>query len=374
MQRYDVIDADAHVLEPGDLWSKYMEANMRERAPGLVVRPDGSEVFKVEEGNIIDINKASDVGMAAIGGMGMRDGVKPKGKSYYDAKPGGFDPKLRVPDMDGEGIDAAVLFPSLGLYLGGIKDTGLAAATARAYNRWLRDYCDQAPGRLFGVAIIPMQSVEAAVAEIKFARDELGFTAGYVRPNPYGNRVLHHPDNNPVWKTAEDLDFAISVHTTAANPGMPLLSEDRFSHYLLRHCTTHTLEMIAATTSFVMGGICDNHPKLRVGFMEAGGGWMLGYIDRMDRHFDDQGLNSTGLKTRPSEIFARQCFISFEPIERTLVRLYDLIGIDNILWASDYPHADSYTDAPGLIKKLGLPEDVRKRLMHAGAKRFYKLG
>ena len=122
-----------------------------------------------------------------------------------------------------------------------------------------------------------------------------------------------------------------------------------------------------------MCGICDRFPKLRVGFMEAGGGWIAGWLDRMDRCFDDIGLNDTGLTLRPSDIFRRQCFISFEPVERALPLLADYIGRENILWATDYPHADGFTDAPGLLKKLGMAPDLLQTIMAAGAKRYYGL-
>ena len=377
-RQLDVIDSDAHVLEPGDLWKNFLEPRFRDRAPGIVTRPDGSEVFALDKDTVLDMNKGSEAGhqtgLASIGGFGMRYGIKPKSSSYSAGRAGGFDPKLRLPDMDAEGIDAAFLYPSLALFLFGIKDPELAAATARAYNRWLSEYCSAAPDRLFGVAILPMQSPQACVEEIRFVRKELGFRAGFVRPNPFGKRVLHHPENDPVWRAAEENDLAIAVHSVSASAGMPLLGEDRYNDsHMLRHCATHTLEMIGATTSFILAGVCERFPKLRVGFMEAGGGWMPAYLDRMDRHFDDKGKNTSRLKLRPSDVFERQCFISFEPIERTLPLLADLLGRDHVLWASDYPHGDGYADAPGLIRKLGLAPDLYRDVMHKGAKKFYGL-
>ena len=373
-RRYDAIDSDAHVLEPGDLWTRYLPAEYRERGPQLIVEADGSESFQVEAGNVINLGTSSTVGFAAAGGIGMREGIEPGGSSYFDGKPGGFDPHRRIPDMDAEGIDAAFLFPSLGLFIGSIQDTALATAAYRAYNRWLVDYCSAYKDRLFGVAMIPMQSPQDAVAEIHYASKELGFRAGFIRPNPYLKRTLHHRDNDPVWRAAEECDFSIAVHASAAKVGMTVLGEDRFdTGRAVKQCTWHALEMQAALVSFVMCGICDRFPKLRVGFMEAGGGWVAGWLDRMDRCFDDKGLNDTGLSLRPSEIFRRQCFISFEPVEGTLPLLADYIGRTNILWATDYPHADGFTDAPGLIRKLGLTPDLYTDIMQAGAKRFYRL-
>ena len=101
---------------------------------------------------------------------------------------------------------------------------------------------------------------------------------------------------------------------------------------------------------------------------------MSGWLDRMDRHYDDKALNDTGVSTRPSDVFRRQCFISFEPVEGSLPLVADYIGRKNILWASDYPHGDGFVDAPGLIRKLGLPPDLLKDVMATGAKRLYGLG
>ena len=115
--------------------------------------------------------------------------------------------------MDLDGIDAAFLYPSLGLFAGAISDPDLAAATCRAYNRWLADYCRPYPDRLFGVAMLPMQSIELAMDEAKFARQELGVRAGFLRPNPYNNLMIHDPAYEPFWSLCEDIDFAISKNT-----------------------------------------------------------------------------------------------------------------------------------------------------------------
>ena len=371
---YQVVDSDAHVLEPGDLWLQYMDGKFRDRAPVVTTLAGGKEVFRVEPGYEVPVGTIFDDTKASFGGVGMRDGKMPKGNSYYDGRPGGFDPHQRIPDMDAEGIEAAFLYPSLGLLVGAISDPALATSACIAYNRWLADYCAKYPERLFGIAIIPMQSPQAAVDEMRRVRRESGFRAGYIRPNPYNGRPLHHPDNDAIWRAAEELDFAIAIHAAAAPVGSSLLAQDRFAfNYATMHCATHTLEMIAAATSFVMCRICDRFPRLRVGFMEAGGGWMAGYIERMDRHFDDVSMNNTGLGMRPSEIFHRQCFISFEPVERSLPLVADIVGRTNILWASDYPHSDGFVDAPGMLRKM-LQPDLLKVVMAAGAKRFYGLG
>src|SRR5579864_6301330 len=205
--QYNVIDADGHILEPLDLWDKYIDRKFRDRAPRLVKGDNGKERLVMDETVVGDGNR----GIGRIGAVGARQGIVAADTlEYKDGKPGGFDPHKRIPDMDADGIDAVFLYPSLGLFSGGIHDPALAAAVCRAYNRWLADYCSPYPDRLFGVAMLPMQDVDLAIEEMRFARRQLGFKGGFLRPNPYhDNKMMHHPMYEQFWAAAEDLDFAI---------------------------------------------------------------------------------------------------------------------------------------------------------------------
>jgi predicted TIM-barrel fold metal-dependent hydrolase len=370
---YHVIDADGHILEPPDLWEEYIDPKFREGCPKLITE-DGNETFRVEGDYAVRLGGAKKtVGFGATGAIGARDGSVSPRIAYVDGRKGGFDPHARIPDMDAEGIEAVFLYPSLGLFLGAINDAEFSAAACRAYNRWLSDYCKPYPERLFGAAMLPMQSIEGAVQEMRFAAKDLGFRAGFIRPNPYNGRVLHDPDYDPLWTEAQEMGFSIGIHG-GSETRQATLAMDRFKRGgAVRHVVAHTFEMMAAATSFIMCGVCDRFPGLKVAFLESGGGWMAGWLDRMDRHFDDLGMNDTGLSTRPSEIFHRQCFISFEPVEKSLALLADYIGSTNILWATDYPHLDGFWDAPGMIKRLGLPTQTLANVLAGGAKRYYNL-
>src|SRR6478609_1444170 len=165
---YNVVDADGHVLEPLDLWDNYMEPRFRNRAPRLIKDKDGKERLVIEE----QILGSAQAGLGGAGGFGAH---------------------ARMPDMDADGIDAVFLYPTLGLFSGAIHDPELAAATCRAYNRWLADYCKAYPDRLFGIAMLPLQSVDLAIAEMRFAKKELGFKGGFIRPNPYSEKMVDAP-------------------------------------------------------------------------------------------------------------------------------------------------------------------------------------
>ena len=370
---YNVIDADGHILEPLDLWDKYMDPKFRDRAPRLVIDNEtGKEKLSVE-GQLL----GSKQGMGGIGGVGARQGeVKAAEMKYNEGRPGGFDPHKRIPDMDLDGIDAAFLYPSMGLFAGAVHDPALAGALCRAYNRWLADYCKPYPDRLFGVAMLPMQSVEHAIGEMKFARKELGFKACFLRPNPYhGNKMINDPMYEPFWAAAEELDMAIGFHEGGSS-GMPTVGIDRFEGRAAQHIISHTMEMMLACLAVIWGGVCEKHPKIRIGFLESGGGWIAPWLDRMDCHFDDQGFNDSGLTTRPSELFRRNCWISFEPVEGSLRVLADYIGANKIMWATDYPHPDGFfPGAPDMVRKQleGASALTKQQVMAEGAKGFYGL-
>lgn len=370
-RKYDVIDADGHVLEPFTLWDDYMDPQYRERAPKLVKDENGKERLLLEDKIL-----GSRAGFGGIGGVGARQGVvAADAMDYKDGRKGGFDPHARIPDMDLDGIDAAFLYPSLGLFAGAVSDPAFAAAMCRAYNRWLADYCKPYPDRLFGIAMLPMQSIDAAIQEMTFARKELGFRGGFLRPNPYNNRKLHDPEYEPFWSAAEELDFSIGIHE-GGNSGMPTVGVDRFDGRGAQHIISHTMEMMLAAMSFIWGGVCERHPKLRVAFLESGGGWIAPWLDRMDRHFDDKGFNDSGLKMRPSDIFRRNCWISFEPVEGSIGALAEYIGPHKILWATDYPHRDGFfPGAPEMLKERmkSLSPEVQRKIMAGGAMGFYGL-
>jgi hypothetical protein len=211
---YNVVDADGHILEPLDLWDKYIDPKFRERRPRFVIDENGKERLSVE-GKLL----GNPRGIGSLGSVGVRQGIIKAGTlKYAEGRRGGFDPHARIVDMDADGIDAAFLYPSLGLFAGAVEDPGLAAGMCHAYNRWLADYCKPYPERLFGVAMLPMQSVELAVDEMRYAREKLGMRGGFLRPNPYhGKKMISDPMYEPFWMMAEELDFSIGFHEGSTN-------------------------------------------------------------------------------------------------------------------------------------------------------------
>src|SRR6266853_275425 len=370
---YQAIDADGHILEPLDLWDHYIDPKFHERRPRFLIDENGKERLGVE-GKLL----GNPRGIGSLGSVGVRQGaVKPDTLKYGEGKKGGFDPHARIVDMNLDGIDAAFLYPRLGPVRGGVEGPRLAAGMCRAYNRWLADYCKPYPDRLFGVAMLPMQSVDLAVDEMRYAREKLGMRGGFLRPNPYhGKKMISDPMYESFWMMAEELDFSIGFHE-GSTTAMPTVGVDRFEgDRAARHMISHTMEMMLAAMAVIWGGVVDRHPRLRVAFLESGGGWIAPWLDRMDRHFDDQGFNDSGLTTRPSDLFRRNCWISFEPVEGSLRVLADYIGPTKIMWATDYPHRDGFfPGAPDMVRERlkGTSPETHHGVLAGGAMGFYGL-
>jgi predicted TIM-barrel fold metal-dependent hydrolase len=226
---------------------------------------------------------------------------------------GGWDPRARLVDMDADGIDAAVLYPTTMLAV--VPDPGLFAALCRAYNNWLADYCSADRARLVGVGVVPLQDVALALREAQRCVRELGFRAVMIRPAPYiGTRKLYHPVYDPFWQEVQDLGVPVAV----ASEGL-----------FLRQGLSNALDVMVALAWFTGGGICERFPRLKVAFLEGSGGWVCTLLERLDHHFHIFG--SAHQKTPPGELFARQCWISFDPDEVALPFTAATLGAERIV-------------------------------------------
>lgn len=189
-----VIDADGHVLEPMAAWAS-LAPEHRVRSERDTVGLD--HVF-VGPQEIVTVS----LGYLGTPGSAMHDLAQ--SPPYEEATPGGFDARQRLADMDLEGIEAAVLYPSLGLNFWALEDPAAAVTLARAYNDWLAGYCAADPARLYGAAMLPFQDPAAAEEELRRSHRDLGFPAAFVRPNPCLGRAISHPGYERVWAAAEE--------------------------------------------------------------------------------------------------------------------------------------------------------------------------
>lgn len=361
-----VVDADGHVLEPIEAWE---DVPQRHR-PRIEVDAQGLEHVIVGDTEILGVS----LGLLGTPGARMSDLHAPR--RLEEAQPGGFDPDQRLADMDIEGIDAAVLYPSIGLYFWGLDDSEAAIANARAYNDWLASYCEADPDRLHGAAMLPMQDPPAAAAELRRVHFELGFPACFVRPNPCQGRVLADPAHEVVWATAEELGVTVGIHEGSSYT-IPTLGHDRQLDPLVLHAVSHAFEEMLACAQLITTGVMARHPDLRFAFLESHGGWAPFWLERLDEQVFGFGAYCPELELAPSEYFARQCWISFEIDEPTLPALAPFIGEERIIWGSDYPHHDC--TFPGAVKELRqvispMTADAQASVLGGNARELYRLG
>ena len=185
-------------------------------------------------------------------------------------------------DADRDQIDTMVLYPSLGLCAPSLEDPEFAAGFARLYNQWIADYCHPTGGRLRGIAVTPIEHGDVAIDVMREAKD-LGLVATHVPP-ALKTRNLDHPDLDPFYAAAVELDMPLGIHGA---PGMhlPKVGVDRFTNYIQVHCVSFPFDQMTAMTALISGGVFDRHPGLRVAFLEAGVGWVPFFIDRSARAF-----------------------------------------------------------------------------------------
>ena len=358
---YQIIDADAHVFEPPDLWEKYLEPAFKSFALSLPdMRIKGERIYSKMSG---------DVHKYAVENIGRNHPIS--------GIPNGFDAESQVMAMMQMGIDVSFVYPSIGLWVMGIDSMApqLAGAFTRAYNNWLNDFCSYNPQILRGVGAINLHSPEEMVPELRRVA-EFGWKAVFLRSNPVKGRLLSDPAYEAFWTECEALGIAVGIHESGSHSRLPTTGADRFNSRFAMHACSHPMEQMMALLALIEGGVLERHPKLRVAFLESGCGWLPYWLWRLDEEYEELGWEvKDTVKMKPSEYFRRQCFIAIEPSEPYLDRIIDDIGSDNLLFGSDYPHMDHKPDivekAVALQEQLG-KETVQKILWDNPA-RFYGL-
>jgi predicted TIM-barrel fold metal-dependent hydrolase len=361
-----VYDADAHICEPTSVWTEYCDPAYRDLIVQAGLDDHGRDMLYIE-----GQQSGTSAAPACIPGAYGNPDV-----TWADILPGSWDPAERLKVMDAEGLDAALMFPSLDLIAGDIDRPDVAAANARAYNRWMVDFVAENPERLYGMGVCPLQSVDAAVEEIAFMAEH-GMTGLTFRPERYKGLELYSEEMDKVWSAAEDHDLTVAIHGSFGSR-MKSFARTRYSNQFYVHMVCHPFEQMASVMEIVASGILDDHPRLRVGFFESGLGWLPFWLERLDDHKETMGHLVPRLKRDPTEIFSEQCFITMEAGEgEAFAQVADMGLAHTVVWGSDYPHYDC--TFPGALAELEDTfaaigrEDLRYEVTYTNARRFMNL-
>ena len=361
-------DADSHFMEPPDFWAEYIEPAFHDRAPA------GSG-----DRGAITVDRDRRVPTVRwrrlAGGLTTLNDEWATTYGKYDER--GWDPESYVMAMDDQGIDRMTLYPSRGLMqvaAWGLDPT-LAAAIVCAYNDWASTFVAQVPDRLMAVGQLDLRDVNAAIAEAERGVRDLGLTAFFVLPEPpLPGVTLERAYYDPLWAKLEELGVDLALHNVAGT-GLGQLGADRFGDWALpRIAAAFPLEAQLTLFSFLVGGICDRHPGLRVVVLESGAGWLPFWLWWLDELYERYaGLDVEELSAPPSDLFRRQCFISAEMEEPNLRAVVDALGVDCIVTASDFPHPEgTFPDGVrDFTKRDDLTEDEKTKILGDNPSRLY---
>ena len=365
------VDCDMHVMEPADLFDRYLDPKFQHRVISAPGRAGGTQM-------VIDgLSRAGDDDLQQYrkrnraASSNQRQPLSGSRSAPYlgFAIERGYDPVAQVMGMEMEGVDIAVLFPTMGLGLiarDGM-DPFLSEALCRAYNDWIHDFCQHSPDRLKFAAMLPFHDVTLACRELRRCVTELGAVGSFIRPNLVNGRYWHSNYWDPLYSLHEELNVTWGFHegTGAWYSNMnTLYGENRF----YRHVASHWIEMQQALVAMIIGGVFEFHPNLRVGFLEAQNSWAPGLLSRIEWDYPQyQQTHAPYLSLTPKEYFQRNCWAAVEGSEPEIEATASLIGADRMCISTDYPHFDS--NFPNVSNNLlqGVSRETAAAILYGGA-------
>jgi len=374
---YKVISADCHIdliWLPPDLFTANASAALKERMPFVTEGRKGPKWVSRSGAEFGLVNGMGSAGREYVPGQIHRSDRMAEQGLYEDGKRGIrrlTEPELRIKDQDLDGIQGEVLYGILGT-AGRLNDAEAATEVMRIYNEWLADFCATHPERFAGLASLPNHDIEAALAEIERVRRR-GALRGVEVANTLDMKPLYHPDWYPLWAAADEAGLPVHFHTIGSRrpdtTGMAPLQQ-RQAHAV--HITGFQLGMARILMEIIFGGVLQRWPRLNVVIGEAGIGWIPYVLDHMDLEWEDQ-FKDLSLTMKPSEYWYRQCRATYQS-DKIGTRLLDVLGEDNVMWGSDFPHPDGvWPDSQRFIEaELGhLPAATRRKVVCANAARLY---
>jgi len=373
---YPIVDCDSHVNEPPDLWQERVPAKFRDRAPKLE-RVENGEMWLFDGGK-----EKWPVGLTAVAGLSFFD-YAPMGMTYETMRPGSFDTKARLDDMDADGIWAQVLYPSVTLKGAKVysKDRDLQVACVRAYNEWLAEFCEGSGGRLVPLAIVPTTGIDDAVAEV-----EWGLAGGHrgcvISSFPNGS-LDPRPEDEPFWSLCEDRGIPVSVHIGSFLRGPISGRRDAGGWSSLAFVGMAALtkaggQTLPAVCDILFSGIFARHPRLKIVLVESNIGWIPTLLEQADDMFMRYRWYTGAVneqKEFPSDIFHRNFWATFM-VDTVGMDLRHRMNLGHIMWSSDYPHSGSdWPNSRVTIERVfnGVPRAEVKKMLHTNCVELYRL-
>jgi predicted TIM-barrel fold metal-dependent hydrolase len=311
---------DIHAMAP-DVWSSRLPKAWRERGPHVEETDDGA--WWVCDGRRVAPSGRKEKGYIAANEHGLRPG----------------QPQTRLEDMDRDGVRAQVIYGPMCTHLQ-LNDAALHEQVARVYNDWAAEFQSQAPDRLILLPDLPPYDPQAATQELLRCA-KLGHRGAILSSTVGRGEPLFEDSWLGFWDAANEIGIPIHVHLTAAG-GLHSLTMKLGSWRMPATVAVVPMQLDEVLAGMIFSGILEQRPNVKFVMGEAGLGWIPYVIERLDheRHKYGSKIQDHKIEMLPSEIFARQVYSTYED-EKLGVELIPRIGVDNVMWASDYPHGDS---------------------------------
>ncbi len=368
---FKVFDADAHVVEPRDLWERFLDKSYQARVSWR--QPfDGMDRFRP-----VTVDGVYTQSLKTLYGRqqeAVRWTTEAMVAKYGEVVNRGFDGAGVAESLRAEGVDLCVLYgPGYDMWVDGIAPD-LQAAMARAYNRWAEEMRETSGGLVLAAGPVPLNDITRAVEEVRYAHERLGTPCFWARPNPFNHRTLGDRYYDPLWEVLQDLDVAFATHEFMGLNG-PSAGSDRFESFVEWHSCVHQMEAQMAMLSMIVNGVFERYPRLRVGYMEAGSSWVPSWLHRIEEHVELAGWLETPECTKsPLEYFTSNCYVTTECDEHLVHHTVAELGDERILFETDYPHPDSkYPHAvTTFLAQDGISDENKRKILWDNAIDFYR--
>jgi predicted TIM-barrel fold metal-dependent hydrolase len=323
--RYSLVSADSHVIEPGDLWTSRLPSRFRDRAPHITRFPQGDAwvLAGVDEPITFGFNAAAGTDVQTLAPW----------KRWEEIDAAGYDPVARVRAMDADGVDAEVLYPTprLAQYLANVPDDDFHVALVHAYNDWLPSYCSYDVGRLGGIAIATNRGAHRTVTELEAAVTQRGIVGVLLSSYPNGSLSPTEEDDE-FWAWAEAREIAVSIHISLTGT----LPEERRTKAL--GGAFRLSDAPDRLDQLIFSGVLDRFPRLRLVFAEVDCGWVPYYREQLENSFRRMGSRPAfGIERTPTQYLDDNIYFTFIT-DSFGIRNRNIVGVDRMLWSSDYPH------------------------------------
>ena len=372
MSSYRVISSDNHVVEPVDLWTGRGESKFKDRLP---------RVERLEEGDwwVCDGIKVMTITPGTQTGLRFEEPEKlTKQGRVEDVRLGGYIPEEHIKDMDIDGIDVSIVYPTTGLGLYSTPDSDLLTSMFRTYNDWVGEFCSAIPKRLKGIGMLNIDDVGVGVKELERCA-KMGLAGAMIPVAPPIGRPYDREEYEPLWAAAQDLGVPLSMHiqTNRPGPGQEFDNLETMSATFITN-VDHWVRM--SLGSIIFGGVFERYPKLQVGSVEMELSWAPHFLDRMDYTYTQRTQEtSAGWRFKngalPSDFFHSNVFLGFQE-DALGIRDRDIIGVDNLLWGGDYPHQEStFPRSLQIIEEIlaDCTEEEKTKIVAGNCVRVYNL-